>query len=140
MRVFGPFYLVVEVVNILSQLLGLCTKSDTLINNPLIEALDKVFDIAFDTEETLGHLRRTVMLFLLASCSVIGGVDEGRNTNSKLLQRLNGGLAILFSLDILNLSEVDPIEACDGVSYSNKADKNVARLRNSTESVATSID
>jgi hypothetical protein len=53
MGVFGPFYLVVEVVDILSQLLGLCTESDTLISNPLVEASDKVFDIAFDTEETL---------------------------------------------------------------------------------------
>jgi hypothetical protein len=81
------------------------------------------------------------MLFFLANCSVIGEVGEGRTTNSKLLQSLNGGLEIFFSLDILNLGEVDPIEACDGVSrYSNKADKNVARLRKSTESVATSID
>ena len=68
------------------------------------------------------------------------GVDERVDTHSKLLQRLNGGLPIFLSLDILNLGEVDRIEAYGKVSCSNGADMKDTRLRKSIESVATSID
>ena len=68
------------------------------------------------------------------------GIDEREDTHSKLLQSLNGSLPIFFSLDILNLGEVDRIEAYGKVSYSNGADMKDTRLRKSIESVATSID
>ena len=72
-----PFDFILEVVDILPQLLGLCSKSSALINDPLVEAPDKVFDITLDTKETLGHLQGTVVLLLLEGCSVAGERTKG---------------------------------------------------------------